>query len=148
MSPARLGFLARAILYGALGSWGDDALARLVLGDSEVPEVAREYMALIYTHFRSRVDAQPLLTDGQLEALAMPALLLVGARDALFDSGKTAARFQQLVKGADVRMLPEAGHALINVAGKMVPFLAEAIHDTGSGRQADCAPQNMGMVMS
>jgi alpha-beta hydrolase superfamily lysophospholipase len=59
----------------------------------------------------------------------MPVLLVVGARDTVFDSKKTAARFERLVEDVDVRMFPAAGHALINVAPVVAPFLVEAAAD-------------------
>lgn len=131
VSQVRPGFLVRAIVYTALGRRGADALTRRVMGDSGAPAVAEEYMHLIYTHFRSRMDAQPLLTDAQLRSLAMPVWLMTGARDSIFDSAKTVARFRRLVEGVEVRQLPGAGHALINVSAEMAPFLLEAATDSG-----------------
>jgi pimeloyl-ACP methyl ester carboxylesterase len=57
VSQVKSGFLARAVAYGLMGRRGTDALVRHVMGDSEVPEPAMEYMNLIFTHFRSRMDA-------------------------------------------------------------------------------------------
>jgi pimeloyl-ACP methyl ester carboxylesterase len=59
--------------------------------------VATDYMNLIFTHFHSRMDALPLLTDAELRGLTMPVLLLAGARDAVFDSAQTAARLEHRV---------------------------------------------------
>ncbi len=126
VSPVRPGFLARGIAYSVLGHRSGDAMVRRVTGDSELPAVAKEYMGLIYAHFRSRMDAQPLLSDVALRELTMPLLVFAGGRDAIFDSNRTAARFGRLVDGADVRLLPEAGHALINLAPDMMPFLTQA----------------------
>lgn len=123
VSPVRPGFLARGLTYGLLGRRGSAALTRVVMGDSEVPETAVDYMNLIFTHFRSRMDAQPLLSDAELRRLSMPVLLMVGAKDALFDSDKTASRLRRLVERVDVRLLPDTGHAIINVAATVGPFL-------------------------
>ena len=100
---------------------------RCIMGDIDGGPEATQFMHLIFTHFRSRMDAPPLLTDEQLQRLTMPVLLMAGANDNLFDSQKTIARLQRLVEGADARLLPGASHALINVAAMVVPFLAGAM---------------------
>ncbi|NLE11793.1 MAG: alpha/beta fold hydrolase [Actinobacteria bacterium] len=126
VSQPKLSFFVRGLTYGMYGRRGATALTRRVMGDCEVDDAAKEYMDLIYSNFRSRTDAQPLLTDSQLRALTMPVLLMLGGRDAIFDSKKTGDRFARVVGHVDIRLLPEAGHALINVAPAMVPFLIQA----------------------
>lgn len=129
VSPVKPGFLVRGITYSLLGRWGSGALVRYIMDDEGVPEVAMDYMDLIFTHFRSRMDPQPLLTDAELRRLNMPVLLAAGGRDKLFDSAKTVVRFERLVADADVRVLPEAGHALVNVARELIPFFEKAATD-------------------
>ena len=51
---------------------------------------------------------------------------MAGSKDAVFDSAKTIARSGKLVEQADIRLLPAAGHALVNVAATLMPFLVEA----------------------
>lgn len=125
----KAGFLLRGLTVGLFGRRGTEALVRCVMGDDGVSEVAKDYMDLIFTHFRSRKDPQPLLPDETLAGLLMPVLLILGAKDAIFDSAKTVARFENLVKGAQIRVLPAAGHALINVAPQVVPFMLRAAAD-------------------
>lgn len=132
VTPVRPVFLARALAYSALGGRGVDALSRYVTGDSDMPQVALDYMNLIYTHFRSRREALPAISDAELRGLTMPVLLVAGDRDVIFDSAKTVARVERLVPGAEVRLLPQAGHALIKVAPVVAPFLLGAT--AGGGR--------------
>lgn len=127
--PPKMGFLFRGITAGMRGRRGRDALVRSIVGDVRMPQVAMDYMDLIFTHFRSRIDPQPLLTDADLTGLPVPVSLIAGARDTLFDSAKTAARFERLVGGARIRLLPGVGHAVINVAHEVTPFLVEAAAD-------------------
>lgn len=129
VSPARPGFLVRGITYGVFGRRGIEALTRSVMGGGQIPQEATDFMNLIFTHFRSRMDAQPLITDAALRRLTMPVLLMAGTRDAIFDSSKTVARFERLVEGADVRLLPGEGHALIDVAETLVPFYMKTMAD-------------------
>ncbi|MBN1630296.1 MAG: alpha/beta fold hydrolase [Thermoleophilia bacterium] len=122
-------FILRGLTYGVLGRGGRQALMRCIMGDCDGGPEAADFMDLIFTHFRSRTDAPPLLTDEQLRRLTMPVLLMAGASDNLFDSPKTIARLERLVEGADARLLPGASHALINVAPMVTPFLAAAAAD-------------------
>ena len=131
VSPVKPGFLVRGLTYRMFGRRGSDSIVRHVMNGSEVPAVAAEFMNLTYKHFRSRLDAQPLLADAELRTLTMPVLLMAGAKDAIFDSTRTAARFERLVKGADIRLLPQAGHALIDVAEEIMPFLVKAATERG-----------------
>lgn len=133
ISQVKLSFIARGMTYGMFGRRGRQALVRCIMGDLDGGPEAREFMDLVFTHFRSRMDAPPLLTDEQLRRLTMPTLLMAGAKDNLFDSKKTVARLQSLVEGADTRLLPEAGHALIKVAASVVPFLTRAVAGQPSG---------------
>lgn len=129
VSPVKPDFLLRGITYSLLGRWGSGALVRYIMGDDGVPMVAMDYMDLIYTHFRSRMDPMPFLTDAELRRLNMPVLLVAGGRDKLFDSAKTVARFERTVADVEVRVLPEAGHALVNVAQELTPFFQKAVAD-------------------
>jgi alpha-beta hydrolase superfamily lysophospholipase len=56
----------------------------------------------------------------------MPVLLLGGARDALRDSEKIAARMQQLVLHLTAIIIPDAGHVLLNTTAPIMSFLAVA----------------------
>jgi len=124
--PARLGFVMRGITCSMLGRRGSAALVRSIMGDDGVPQVAIDYMTLIFTHFRSRMDPQPLLTDGQLRGLSMPVLLIAGGRDSIFDGEKIVERVKRLIDKAEIRLLPTTGHALIHVASLASPFFLSA----------------------
>lgn len=121
----RPGFVARGIICSMLGRRGSAALVR-IMGDEGMPQVAIDYMTLIFTHFRSRMDPQPLLTDGQLGGLSMPVLLIAGGRDTIFDGEKIVERVKRLIEKAEIRLLPTTGHALIHVASLASPFFLSA----------------------
>ncbi len=122
----RLGFIMRGVTYSMLGRRGGASLVRSIMGDEGIPQVAIDYMTLIFTHFRSRMDPQPLLTDGQLRGLSMPVLLIAGGRDTIFDGEKIVERVKRLIDKAEIRLLPTTGHALIHVAPLASPFFLSA----------------------
>ena len=55
-----------------------------------------------------------------------PTLLLIGQEAALRDARKVAERMRKLVPGLTAKIIPQAGHALLNTSGHIMPFLAAA----------------------
>jgi pimeloyl-ACP methyl ester carboxylesterase len=79
-------------------------------------------MNAIMTHFRPRIGALPLFSDAELSGLTMPVLLVAGEQDALYPSGKTAARLEKLLPDLSVILEPEMGHVLYGISEKVLPF--------------------------
>lgn len=141
LTPARLGFLVRAIAYRAAGRRGTSALMRYVLGDEEMPQDALDYLSLIFTGFRFRTEPLPPVSDADLRGLGMPTLLVVGGRDGVLDSAKTVERFRRSGAGVEVHLLPGAGHALVGVAPLVLPFLSGvAAGSPAAGTSAEQPP--------
>lgn len=128
VAPIRLSFLLRAIPLSMLGRRGVEAANRLVLGRQPIHPDAIEFMNLVLTHVRPRLEGLPLLTDTELRRLTMPTLVIAGAQDALLPSAKTAARMKQLLPNLTVDLLPDVGHAVVNQVGRIVPFLKNNGH--------------------
>lgn len=123
ITQARLSFILRAIPLAAFGGRGAEAVNRIIFGKQPVHPDAVKFMNAIMTHFKARVAALPLLSDDELRGLSMPLLLVVGAKDALYNSAATAARLESLAPNLKVMMLPEMGHVLYGLSGKIAPFL-------------------------
>ena len=68
----------------------------------------------------------PLFSDAELKRLSMPTALYVGAKDVIFHSEKSANRLGALLPHAKIHVLPEAGHAVINITDKISDFLASS----------------------
>ena len=123
----RLAFVIQAIPLSLLGPWGIRRINRLLFGAQPVPPEVDEATTLIMTHFKTRVGVLPLFTEAELRCLNMPVLLLLGARDALRDGPKIAARMHRLVPRLTTIVIPEGGHALMDTPPHILPFLAEAL---------------------
>jgi pimeloyl-ACP methyl ester carboxylesterase len=119
----KMSFLFKAIVYSMLGDWGYQRISRMVNGQVAIHKDALAYMRLISKQFSPRMEMIPVLTDEALQRLSMPVLLMAGEKDDLIDSKSTVERVTRLVPGADVRLLPNAPHALIDQAGEVLPFL-------------------------
>lgn len=84
---------------------------------------ALDDVVLVFDHFNPRTGKLPIFTDDQLRALPMPVLILVGDRDVMLDSKKTAQRATALIPNADVRILPDTGHAVLGQTEPVREFL-------------------------
>lgn len=127
ITTARASFLLRAIPLSLLGRRGGEALNRIVFGRQPIHPDAIAFMDLIMAHFKPRVGALPNFSDAELARLTMPALLIAGAQDALYDSAKTAARLGALASNLTVRLLPGMGHVLHGTAEDTAAFLASEL---------------------
>lgn len=128
ITPDKLSFVVRALPLALLGRWGLKRINRMLFGDQPVPEKVDEAVILVSSHFKPRVGVLPIFTDAELQRLTMPVLLLMGTQDALRDAQQIAARMRKLAPHLAVTTLPGAGHALVNTAPQIMPFLAEAEH--------------------
>jgi pimeloyl-ACP methyl ester carboxylesterase len=80
---------------------------------------------------RARTAAPRRLTDRQLEALALPVLVLLGGDSPVHDVRKAAERARRLVPRGRVEIVPGAGHGLFldrpdEVGAALLSFLRDA----------------------
>jgi pimeloyl-ACP methyl ester carboxylesterase len=87
-----------------------------------------EFLMDTFKYFKPRLEPIPAVTSGQLSALVMPVLAMLGAHDALLDQRDTAARLRAALPDADVRLFEDAGHFL--------PGWAEAVSNFLNQREA------------
>ncbi|MBN6039764.1 alpha/beta fold hydrolase [Amycolatopsis sp. 195334CR] len=120
----KFGFLFKVALYRPFGAWGLRRSIKAVAGvdPGDTPEVA-DYLTLMFTHFQPRRDRLPVFSDEALRGLAMPVKVIVGARDAMFDSAETARRVENTVPHAEVTVLPDVAHSIIGQTQPIMDFL-------------------------
>jgi pimeloyl-ACP methyl ester carboxylesterase len=123
VSPEKGDFFLKALPYLFLGEWGSGQIMRqLNAGQPLHPETVHvSYM--INRNFNPRRHGGPLFTDEELSRLVMPVLLLAGDKDILLDSFQAVARLKKLLPSVQIDLLPGAGHILVNLAGRIMPFL-------------------------
>jgi len=81
------------------------------------------FVALIHEHFRPRMTRIPMFSDAALASVDVPVLAIVGRKDVMLDSRQTQKRLVRWVRGADVRWLPDAGHAITGQSDLVLEFL-------------------------
>ncbi|MFE5477552.1 alpha/beta fold hydrolase [Nocardia sp. NPDC056541] len=119
----RYGWLVKAIGLRMIGRHSVREMARLGLGlDGAQADPIVDDIALTFTHFSPRPGKLPIFRDEQLREVDIPVLIIVGERDALFDSARTAERARAFTRG-EVRLLPGVGHALLNQSAAVSEFV-------------------------
>ncbi|GGU73348.1 Ndr family protein [Streptomyces albospinus] len=119
-----MGWMVRAALLRPFGRWGMRRSVRLATG-LEGPELRSvlDQVVGVFRQFKPRTERLPVFSDEALRGLAMPLLVTVGGRDAMFDSEETARRVRREVPHATVNLLPEAGHAIFGQTESVLAFL-------------------------
>lgn len=128
--PPRLSFLLSVLTHAPLGTSGQRRLARRITAGVTLPPETVRSLDHLSEHVRPRVAALPEITDGQVRRLDMPVLCVLGHRDPIYPAQRVAARLQDLLPDVEVRILPEAGHLLLDTAPDVVHFqLARGARD-------------------
>ncbi len=114
-----------------LGSWGRKRAQRLMLGEYREPTSPGEkavaaFSALITRHFRQNLAKPVAFSDAQLASIAARSLVLVGANDPWMDAQEIKARFGRVNPCATVEILPNRGHMLVGLTGRILDFLRSA----------------------
>ncbi len=111
----RYGWLVKAIGLRMIGRHTTRDMARIVLGlDGPEANPILDEMERTFAHFRPRPANLPRFRDEQLREVDIPVLVIVGERDAMFDSARTAERARATFRRGEVRVLPGVGHGLLN----------------------------------
>ncbi len=121
--PTRPSFILSAVVLSMLGRWGAQRINRMVCGKQPIHPEAVKFMDAIYTHFNPRLEKEHLFSDEALQRLNMPVLFIGGAQDVLCNIPAAAGRMQKLVRQLKVVIIPDMGHALINLSEQIMPFL-------------------------
>ena len=108
-------------------------MKRLIFQNTPLSDDAALFFTLVGKYFKFRIGSPPLFTDEELQSLTMPVLFLAGEKDVLLNSQKSAERLQRLVPDLTTNLLKEDGHAAINLAARVIPFLIDGVYAyTGS----------------
>jgi pimeloyl-ACP methyl ester carboxylesterase len=117
------------MLLRPFGDWGRRKTFAEVIGpaapagSTPYDTDLRDLALLISAHFQYRVETVPRFSPDRLRRLSMPVLLLVGGRDIMLDSHESARLLERFVPTATVRLLPSAGHVLVDQTATVLDFL-------------------------
>lgn len=120
---ARMSFLLKAVLYLLLGKVGQKMLNRAIYYKTKVPAEMLEFQEIVSKHFNPVMEALPVFSDGDLRKITSPVQFFGGRHDALIDSEKTADRIRSLFPDAEVHVLDDYGHVIIDKFPEVKAFL-------------------------
>lgn len=112
--PAKASFIFKAVLYMMLGKKGQKMLAKAVYHKAEVPVEVLDFQALVSKHFNPTIEPLPIFNDAQLSKIISPIQFFGGECDSLIDTVKTGNRIISLFPNADVHILKDTGHVIID----------------------------------
>lgn len=123
IAPQRKDFIFKALFCMMLGKRGQKMLNKIVFHKTPAPPQVLAAQALVSKHFNPLTKALPLFTDAQLSQLHMPIQYFGGDHDALLDTLKTAERLRKLTPQAEIHVLADTGHVIIDQFSTIRDFL-------------------------
>ena len=96
-----------------------------VTGSAQLPKEVEDFMNLILQVYDPITDELPVFTDDALKRLTMPVLFVGGALDNMLDAPAAASRIRTLLTNAEVHLLDNAGHMILNAPEFILPFLSK-----------------------
>lgn len=120
IAPIKPEFIDKSIKMTENHETGD---AGEVFKGEGVPQAVLDFMNLIFENFIPITGELPLYTDEELKRLNMPLIYAVGENDTIIDAEASADRLSKLLPSANIHILKNCGHAIMNAAGILMPFL-------------------------
>lgn len=120
---ARKSFIFKAILFMMLGKTGQKLLNKALYHNTEVPDEVLDFQAVVSKHFNPLIEDIPIFSDDMLKNLSAPLQYVGGDHDVILDSQGTCERLKTLVPHADVRLLNDTGHVIIDQFQAVKDFL-------------------------
>ena len=129
--PAKVSFLFKALAFGMLGKKGQLLLARTIWHKKEIPAELLEFQEITFRHFNPVMEAIPVFSDTQLKRITAPLQFFGGDCDALIDSVKTGARLKEIHPEAEINILKNTGHVILDQFDAIKRFLTSLDSELG-----------------
>ncbi len=81
----------------------------------------------IFKHFKPRTARMPVFSEQSLSKLTMPILMLFGDSDQLIPADKSIQRLKQFAQHANIELLPNTGHLIVNQTELILKFLNQKL---------------------
>ena len=123
IAPTKTSFIFKAIVYMMLGKAGQKRLNKALYHNTEVPVEMLDFQAVMSKHFNPLMEAIPIFSDDMLMKLSAPLQYFGGDHDVILNSQASAERLRNLVSHADIRLLKDTGHVIIDQFQSIKDFL-------------------------
>jgi pimeloyl-ACP methyl ester carboxylesterase len=119
----KLGFILYAMVMKLFGERGKVRTIKRVMGIKDLASEIIEYSHLINSNFTPYKGIIPLYSDSELKSIKCPTLLVAAGKDIIINGKKTAERARKNIRTAEVVLLQDSGHGLIDQKDKIMSFL-------------------------
>jgi len=125
IASAKKSFLFKVILLSLFGKMGMDKINGIVYGKLVMPKEVLEFGNLVFKNYNPRMDGLYVFNDNELKNLTMPVYLLVGDKDPLLPSIKTANRLDKLLNKdkLKIKIIKDRGHVIVDSIDDIIRFL-------------------------
>lgn len=121
--PAKKSFIFKAVFFMMLGKPGQKMLNKAIYHKTEVPPEVLAYQAIVSKHFIPVTEAVPVFRDAQLKRITAPIQFFGGDHDVLIDAVKTGKRLKKLLPHAEINILEDTGHVIMDQFPGIKDFL-------------------------
>lgn len=126
IAPAGLSAQNEEFIEMAKKSGGGELTADSPVSEGvELPPQVLEFINLILSGYNPVTEVLPLFSDGELQRLTMPVLMVAGERDVMLDAPGAAARLKALLPCAEIHLLEGIGHMVVSALEYAHPFLTK-----------------------
>ncbi len=102
---------------------GRSKLEDTVRADAKLPEEVEAFINMILDGYLPIREELPVFSDEQLRALTMPVLFVAGENDVMTDAKAAADRLEAFLPQAEVHLLKNTGHVVLDALAYLAPFL-------------------------
>lgn len=92
---------------------------------NELPKEVEEFINLILWGYNPIAEELPTFSDERILRLIMPLLFVAGKNDVIIDTVSAAQRLSKLIPNAEVHLLENTGHIVLNALEFVIPFLTK-----------------------
>ena len=126
-APMKKSFIFKVLFASILGDNGKKAMNNAIYYKTAVPDEVIAFQSLAAAHFNPLMEPLPIFTDDQIRNISVPLQFFGGDHDSLIDSVRTAKRIKTYYPSADVHILEDTGHVILDQFENIFSFFKKTI---------------------
>lgn len=120
-------FIFKVLFASILGDNGKKAMNNAIYYKTAVPDEVIAFQSLVAAHFNPLMEPLPIFTDDQIRNISVPLQFFGGDHDGLIDSVRTAKRIKANYPSADIHILKDTGHVILDQFENIFSFFKKTV---------------------